>query len=146
MKLSFRILIVAGILLFAGCRDRMAKVTIYDLRCENLIEPTGIGTTVPGLSWKIKSDENGTSQKAFQLLAASKPDLLNEENADLWNSGKIISSSGVLVPYGGNGLKSRSVCYWKVRVWDERDRMSDGARSAGFSVGLLEKSDWDASI
>ena len=51
----------------------------------------------------------------------------------------------VLVPYGGNALKSRSVCYWKVRIWDENDRMSEWSPTAGFSVGLLEKSDWNAS-
>ena len=145
MKISFRIIIVAAIFIFASCKNRLAEVTIYDLRCENLTEPVGIGTTVPGLSWKIKSKKNGTSQKACQLLAASRPELLNEENADLWNSGKILSSSAVLVPFAGNALKSRSVCYWKVRIWDENGSMSDWSTTAGFSVGLLERSDWHAS-
>jgi alpha-L-rhamnosidase len=145
MKLSFRIIIVAAIVFSAGCKNRLADVTIFDLRCENLTEPAGIGTTEPGLSWKIKSTLNGTSQKAYQLLIASNPDLLNEENADLWNSGKIMSSSSILVPYGGKVLKSRSVCYWKVKIWDENDRMSEWSLAAGFSVGLLEKSDWNAS-
>ena len=145
MKLSFQILIFAFIFAFAGCKNRPAELTIYDLRCENLTEPAGIGTTLPGLSWKIKSGVNSTSQKAFQLLAASRPELLIEEKADLWNSGKIFSSSSNLVPYGGNALKSRSLCYWKVRIWDENDRMSEWSTTAGFSVGLLEKSDWNAS-
>jgi alpha-L-rhamnosidase len=145
MKLSFQILIFAVIFAFAGCKNRPAELTIYDLRCENLTEPEGIGTTLPGLSWKIKSGVNSTSQKAFQLLAASRPELLIEEKADLWNSGKIFSSLSNLVPYGGSALKSRSLCYWKVRIWDENDRMSEWSTTAGFSVGLLEKSDWNAS-
>ena len=145
MKLSFSIIIIAAIILFAGCKNQPAELTIYDLRCENLTEPEGIGTTVPGLSWKIKSGVNGTSQKACQLLAASRPELLIEEKADLWNSGKILDSKANLVPYGGNTLRSRSVCYWKVRIWDEKDRMSEWSTISGFSVGLLEKSDWNAS-
>ena len=145
MKLSFQILIIAVILSFTGCRNRPPELTIYDLRCENLTEPVGIGTTVPCLSWKIKSVVNGTSQKACQLLAASRPELLSEEKADLWNSGKVMSSSGVLFPYGGNTLNSRSVCYWKVRIMDENDRMSEWSPTGCFSVGLLEKSDWKAS-
>jgi alpha-L-rhamnosidase len=143
MKFSFHLLIVTVILFFTGCKERIPQITIYDLRCENLAEPSGIGTTTPGLSWKIKSVKNGASQKAYQLLAASKTDLLNEESADLWNSGKVISSSNVLVPYG-DSLKSRSVCYWKVRIWDENDHMSEWSPTAGYSVGLLKKSDWNA--
>lgn len=145
MKLSFRILIVFVILIFAECKERLSQVKIYDLRCENLTEPLGIGTTAPGLSWKFGPGSNGTYQKAFQLLVASKTELLDEKNADLWNSGKIISSSSIVVPYGGKALKSRLVCYWKVRIWDENGGMSEWSPTAGFSVGLLEKSDWNAS-
>ncbi len=145
MKLSFQILFFAIILLFAGCKNSPAELDIYDLRCENLTEPAGIGTTVPGLSWKIKSGVNGTAPEAFQLLAASRPELLTEEKADLWNSGIISSSSTNMVPYGGIALKSRSLCYWKVRIRDENDRMSEWSAASGFSVGLLEKSDWNAS-
>ena len=46
---------------------------------------------------------------------------------------------------GAVPLKSRSVCYWKVRIWDEHDRRSEWSSTALFSVGLLEKSDWKAS-
>lgn len=146
MKQAFRILVAAVIIMSAGCKSKLPQITIYDLRCENLTEPEGIGTMIPGLSWKIKSDRNGTSQKAFQVLAASRIDLLDEEKADLWNSGKIISSSSVLSQYMGNALRSRSVVCWKVRIWDENDRMSEWSTSAGFSIGLLEKSDWTASF
>jgi alpha-L-rhamnosidase len=145
MKLSFPLLLVVFILLLYGCKNRQPGITIYDLRCENLTEPAGIGTTTPGLSWKISSEINGTSQKACQLLVASRIDLLNEEKADLWNPGKLVSSSSVLVPYAGKALNSRSVCYWKVRIWDKNNHLSDWSPAAGFSVGLLEKSDWDAA-
>lgn len=145
MKLSFRIVLLACMFLPARCMDRQSQITIYDLRCENLTEPYGIGTTTPGLSWKIESEKNGTSQKAYQLLVASRPEILNEENADLWNSGETPSSSSIMVPYGGTALKSRSVCYWKVRIRDENNRLSEWSPEAGFSVGLLEKSDWNAS-
>jgi alpha-L-rhamnosidase len=144
MNLSLRILAVVCIILFSGCKDRGKQIIIADLRCENLTEPSGIGTTIPGLSWKTKSGINGTIQNACQILVASKSDLLTEEKADLWNSGKMMSSESVLVPYRGNQLKSRSVCYWKVRIWDQNDNMSEWSLPAGFSVGLLEKSDWNA--
>ena len=145
MKPSFLILIIA-VILFAGCKDQKSQITIWDLRCENLSDPVGIGTTIPRLSWKIKSDKTGASQKAYQLLFASSGELLNEEKADLWNSGKINSSSSILVPYGGIELRTRSLCYWKIRIWDENDNISEWSSPAWFSVGLSGNSDWTASF
>jgi alpha-L-rhamnosidase len=54
-------------------------------------QPLGIAATSPRLSWKILSTINGTSQKAYQVIAASEIKLLNKNKADLWNSGKILS-------------------------------------------------------
>lgn len=144
MLRSFLISQVIIIILLTGCSDHKSGMTINDLTCENLSEPLGIGTTTPRLSWKIKSGKNGTSQKACQILVASDNNLLDEKNADLWNSGKIVSSASILVPYQGKGLTSRSVCYWKVRVWDENNEMSEWSDPAGFSIGLLNKSEWEA--
>ncbi len=117
---------------------------ITDLRCENLTGPLGIGTDKPCLSWKIISEKNGTVQKTCQILAASSKKLLDEKNADLWNTGKIISEENHLVPYQGKELASRSLCYWKVRIWDAEDNPSDWSDIAFFSTGLLEESDWKA--
>lgn len=79
------------------------QLDVIDLRCENLRNPMGIDNTVPRFSWKIRNNKNETEQKAFQLMVASDPSLLERDEADLWNSGKIQSSSGVLVP-----------CQWKI--------------------------------
>jgi alpha-L-rhamnosidase len=146
MTLSLRHFVIPLLFLSGGCTSRQSQITLYDLRVENLSEPAGIGTPVPGLSWKIRSENNGTSQKAYELIVASRHDLLNEGKADLWNSGKTASSSGVLVPYDGKELHSRSVCYWKVRIWDNKDRVSEWSPVGSFSVGLLKSSDWDASF
>ncbi len=118
---------------------------VTDLRCENLVNPLGIGTVVPRFSWKILSYKNGTEQKAWQLLVASEPSLLAEGKADLWNSGKINSASQVLVPYGGKTLPAGSAAYWKIKIWDEADRVSAWSPVAEFSIGLLTPEDWHAS-
>ena len=144
MLKSFLASLALMFFLLTGCTDSEAGLTVHDMRCENLSEPLGIGTRIPRLSWKIKSPENGTLQKAYQILAASSEGFLNEEKADLWNSGRIASPESVLVPYKGKELTSRSICYWKVRIWDEYDRMSEWSDAVFFSVGLLDKSDWQA--
>ncbi len=145
MKLSAYILSAALIMVAIGCSPKNSTVKLYDLRCENLTEPVGIGTDQPAFSWKIASSVNGIGQKAFQLLVASRPELLNEEQADLWNSGKKESASQVLVRYEGKETGSGSACYWKVRIWDQKNSVSDWSETAHFTIGLLSKKDWKGS-
>ena len=144
MKPLFGLTVLISVLALSGCRGRVSPATIYDLRCENLAEPLGIGTTTPALSWKVKSEENGISQAAYQLLVATDSSLLNEKDADLWNSGRVSSSTGILAGYKGSTLKSRSLCSWKVRIWDQKGRLSAWSVPATFSVGLLDNADWDS--
>ncbi len=143
MKIQSFLLIISIILLFTSCKKE--KTEIYNLRCENLSNPMGINTTIPRFSWKIKSDRNGTEQKAFQILIASDRSLLEKNQADLWDSGKTESPERVLISYKGKPLKSGDMACWKVRIWDETGAVSPWSPVAGFSIGLLNKADWQAS-
>jgi len=118
---------------------------IVDLRCENLRDPLGINTLQPRFSWKNISDKEGTRQTAYQLLVASNASNLNEEKADLWNSGKITSATNILVDYRGKELHHRQLLYWKVRTWDENGNVTRWSETATFSIGILDESDWEAS-
>jgi alpha-L-rhamnosidase len=137
-------ILTVNILFNNGCADLTSELAINDLKCENLYQPTGINTTSPRVSWKIKSIINRTSQKAYQIIAASEIKFLNENKADLWRSEKIISEESVLVPWSGKQLHPGSLCYWKVRVWNQDDVVSDWSKPSFFSVGLINKSDWQA--
>lgn len=132
------------IFLFSECFG-IENLKVYDIRCENLKNPIGIDKTIPRLSWKIKSSKNGTEQKSFQLMVASDISFLNENKADLWNSGKIASTNNIMVSYKGKELHSGSVAYWKVRVWDGSGNVSSWSPVSKFSIGLLNKGDWQAS-
>lgn len=134
------------VLLFSlsGCAGEEI-LNVYELKCENLQNPLGIDKTTPHLSWKVQSNKNGTKQKTFQILVASELSFLDEDKADLWNSGKVESSASILVPYQGKTLNSGLAAYWKVRIWDEAGNVSSWSNIAEFSIGLLKKSDWQAS-
>ena len=117
-------------------------IRIFDLRCNMLSNPWGTSTLTPNLSWKVANDHNGIQQKAYQIIAASSPQLTNEEQADLWNTGKVMSDECTWIKYKGKPLSSRSVVYWKVRVWDERGTESAWSATGRFSIGLLHPQDW----
>jgi len=121
--------------LFCSCQK---TESITDLRCENLKNPLAIDNTSPHFSWKLKAGK----QIAYRLLVASDSSALAKGEADLWNSGKVNSSSSVMVPYQGKALTSPSLAYWSVQVWHDEEAEPRSSAIARFGVGLLEASDW----
>lgn len=133
---------VSLMLVVSGCMQQ-STLKPASLLCELKKNPAGISTDKPRFSWQHLDSENQVEQTAYQVLVASSPRLLNEKGADLWNSGKVPGASSVWVPYEGTPLQSRSVAYWKIRVWDHGDVKSGWSEAAQFSVGLLESGDWN---
>lgn len=131
-----------GIALACNLSATAWAISVNDLRCEMLRNPWGVDNTTPSLSWKIPMGEEGLRQTAYQIIAASTPEQLTEKDADLWKSGKVNSTEQVWVKYAGKKLDSRSTVYWKVRVWDGKDKASGWSETAHFSVGLLNDADW----
>ncbi|MDR2116888.1 MAG: glycoside hydrolase family 78 protein [Planctomycetaceae bacterium] len=118
-----------------------AAVTVSELRCEHLTNPLGIDTPVPRLSWKIVDPDKtqGQHQTAYHILVATTPEKL--AHADVWNSGVVKSEQSHLVPCGFK-LQSGQDYYWKVQVWDKDGKPSAWSKTARFSAGLFERSDW----
>lgn len=122
----------------------MTGLRVERLRCEHLADPGGLDVARPRLSWQVRSSRRGAVQLAYRILAASRPELLQEGNPDLWDTGKVLSPQCVLVPFGGEPLASREQVFWSVRVWDDEDVVSPYADIARFEIGLLQPSDWQA--
>lgn len=119
------------------------SIGVKELKCETLNNPEGIGTSTPRLSWIIESNERNTAQVAYHIIAASSIDKLNEQSADLWNTGRIESKQSVFITYTGKPLQSRSDVYWKIKVYTNKGESSWSA-PAKFSIGLLSENDWQA--
>ena len=115
-----------------------------NLRCEYLVNPMGINVIEPRLSWILESGQRSCMQSAYHVLVASSAETLERSRGDLWNSGKVRSDQANQVVYKGKPLKSRMRCYWKVRVWDEKDRVTAWSEPAAWTMGLLEPYDWRA--
>jgi hypothetical protein len=131
-------------LVVTNAGSSLSTVTAGNLRCEHLLNPLGIDVNWPRLSWMMNATGRGDRQTAYQILVASSPANLSQGIGDLWNSGTIVSSQSVLVPYGGQALTSGEACYWQVRVWDENGNVSAWSPVATWSMGLLNPSDWTA--
>ena len=76
------------------------------LKCENLDNPQVVDVVKPRLSWvNIASEgERGQVQTAWEIRVAGTREKLLNGQADLWNSGKVITSQSFNVVYGGKAL------------------------------------------
>lgn len=119
---------------------QVSAVTPLDLKADGKTNPLAVGDA-PRLSWRIESDTRGFRQTAWQILAASKPELLAEGKADLWNSGKTATERSPFVKYAGINPDYGKPCHWKVRCWT-----SDGEPSEWSAPAVWERApDWQGA-
>jgi alpha-L-rhamnosidase len=118
------------------------SMKVSALKTEYKINPLGIDSPKPRLSWNLESEVCDQVQTAYQILVASAREALTSNNGDIWDSGKVESDQSVHVAYNGKTLKSGKQYYWKVRVWDKEGNASDWSRIAHWSMGILDQNDW----
>lgn len=128
----------------ATALSAQAAITVQDLRCEYRSNPLGIDCSEPRLGWVLTSDKRGENQTAYQVLVASSAEQLARGHADLWDSGKVVSSESVQVVYAGKTLVSGQRAWWKVRAWGNNDRPSHYSKPAWLEMALLATNDWKA--
>ena len=114
------------------------------LRCEYLDSPIGIDERQPRLSWWLDDERPAEVQTAYHMIAARRPESLEADSGDLWDSGRVESSSTCQIPYGGRPLTSRQRVWWKVRAFDSDGIGSPWSRATYFEAGLLDREDWRA--
>jgi len=114
------------------------------LRCEYTINPVGVDSPKPQLSWELESDERNQRQSAYRIVVASTPEALAADRGDVWDSGQVKSGDSAHVAYGGAALSSRQRYHWKVQVWDGDDQASQWSKPAFWEMALLQPADWKA--
>jgi len=115
---------------------------IKNLLCDLDTNPLGVDVAAPCLSWQVASDERGQKETAWQILAASSPEILAQDQGDVWDSGRIVSDATTNIPYAGHTLSSSQQVFWKVRVWDRDGKATAWSSPAKWTMGMLNKTDW----
>src|SRR5690625_617108 len=98
----------------------------------------------PRFSWELESSIRNQYQTAYQILVASSEENLSQDNGDVLDSGKILSSATNQVVYEGRRLHSGERLWWKVRTWDKNGKSGQWSETAVWEMGKLSMSDWSA--
>ncbi len=120
------------------------------LTCEYLRNPLGLDVRQPRLSWKVKAAQRGARQTAYQIVVAEARAIVEAgpagqaEDGLSWDSGKVMSDTSAHVPYAGTAPQGRQRLYWRVRIWDENDAVSEWSETAFWEMGLPDGAGWQA--
>jgi alpha-L-rhamnosidase len=117
-------------------------LSVDNLTCEYLVNPRGLDTPHPRLSWQLQSPQRGQKETGYQVLVASTRENLAANLGDLWDTGRVDSDQSIQLDYQGRPLPSQQSCFWKVRVWDKDGKPSRYSEPASWEMGLLQPNDW----
>lgn len=107
------------------------------LTVEYIREPrfTKIIDSKPEFSWIVQKE--AVIQKGYQILVSSSKEKIDNNIGDVWNSGNVRSNQSTNVELGSEHLKPNTVYFWKVRVFDKDNRLSEYSAPQQFTTGVF---------
>ncbi|MDQ8737961.1 glycoside hydrolase family 78 protein [Paenibacillus sp. LHD-38] len=123
----------------------MTTLRVIACKTEYAHNPLGLDLPSPRLFWRLAADDRAVKQQAYRILVASSEEKLALDQGDMWDSGVVTSDRSTHISYDGSALRSGERYYWKVRVWDDRNRLSEWSEPAYWTMGLLSRGEWKAS-
>lgn len=98
---------------------------------------TRIRDNRPEFSWVVPQE--AVLQKAYQILVATSHENIIKNIGDVWNSGQVRSNRSADVQYNGPQLKSETDYFWKVRIFDQDNRISEYSAEQKFTTGTFQE-------
>ena len=87
----------------------------------------------PEFSWIVPKE--AVIQKAYQVLVSTTKEKIDNNIGDVWNSGNVRSNRSTNIEFGSEPLKSNTSYFWKVRVFDKDNRLSEYSEPQQFTTG-----------
>ncbi len=112
---------------YSGVPTGLTVEYIRDPRFTRIIDST------PEFSWVVPGE--AVFQKAYQILVSSDREKINKNIGDVWNSGVVRSNKSVDVELGGKPLLPNTTYFWKVRIFDQDNRISEYSEPQEFRTG-----------
>jgi alpha-L-rhamnosidase len=140
-----RIWLICLLVIMVNVGMQGSEYEVYELSCEQSENPIGVDEMHPRFSWKIRSSERNTTQKAYQIMVSDSKEALERGDGNVWNSGRVESDESILIAYKGKPLQSFATYYWRVCSWNEKGEQSHWSSTATFGMGILSMKDWNGA-
>ncbi len=131
-------------LYYAGLKAQPASFQVTKLRCEYLENPLGIDCQNPRFTWQLESGEDNLMQSAYQLFVGTDSAEVANVNANVWNSGVVISGT-IPAIYSGKKPEAFTKYYWAVKIQDEQGNWSALSEVASFETAMIDQQNWRGS-
>ncbi len=114
------------------------------LRVDDMTTPLGIDDPAPRFSWQLHDPERGAMQIAYEVRVASSAELLQEDKADVWDSGRIETGASLNIRYAGPAVDPSTRYFWQVKVWGAAGKPYAESKTGWWETGLLKQDAWRA--
>ncbi|MDR2919765.1 MAG: glycoside hydrolase family 78 protein [Tannerella sp.] len=131
------------ILFCIACVLSYAQIKPVKLQCEHLVNPLGIDTPEPRLSWQLKDDRYGALQQEYRVIVGTDSAAVVVGKGNMWDTQKVASDQ-MLVCYNGLPLSPFTRYYWKVDIRD-KDQEVRTSDVVAFETGMMHISNWKGS-
>lgn len=145
MKKQTLLPIIFLFFIFVSCNKHSSSIVFDKLLVNTQQNPSTIESKQPLFSWIVDAEGYNKSQSAYHILVATSEENLNENDADVWNSEKVISGKSTFVKCQGTPLKALQNYFWKVKIWDEKGAASNWSTVQEFEMGLMNNKNWGDS-
>ncbi|MFC4097333.1 alpha-L-rhamnosidase-related protein [Euzebyella saccharophila] len=86
----------------------------------------------PEFGWEVPTAAG--LQSAYQILLASSQENIDRNIGDIWNSGQVRSAQSANIALAQEPLEREKSYFWKVRIWDEDNRLSAYSKAQKFTT------------
>ncbi len=109
----------------------------FGLTVETIREPryTKIIDNKPEFGWIVPKEAG--LQLGYQILVSSSKENIENNIGDVWDSGNMRTGQSTNVEFEGEKLKENSTYFWKVRIFDKDNRLSEYSEPQKFSTGFF---------
>lgn len=122
-------------------KDKSYQDVLNNLRnkCDELIEeyrdpyaldPTNLAIKNMTFNWGLSN--NTQKQTAYQILVSTSKEHIDNNIGDVWNSDKVEDASNSGIFSRGKKLMPDTEYFWKVRLWDEINRVGSYTEAQNF--------------
>lgn len=114
---------------------------ITTLQCEHLVNPIGIDSLHPRLSWAMDDAAKAAAQTAYRIIVGTDSAAVSRQAGNTWDSKKLAGNLG-MARLGADKIAPFTKYYWSVQVWNQQGKPLPASPVASFETGMMDIHNW----